>query len=149
MGKKEYGGVVKEAAALEKLERADILAHSLADYDFDALLDIVSAINSYSGAFEALEFYDIHDLYDMMTCEDFIEAVVHGDVYSTRDPVIFDSSGYLRAVTNDDLVKEYYGSVEEIAEYVIDNLDSAGEVDINLFYEDDKELLKSWKQADE
>ena len=149
MDKKEYEEVLKEAEALEKLEREDILAHSLADYDFDTLLGIVSEINSYSGAFEELEFYDIQDLYDMLSCKDFIEAVVYGDVYNTLDPVMFDSLGHLRSVANDDLVKEYYDSVEEIAEYVIDNLNSAGEVDINLFYEDDKELLKSWKLADE
>lgn len=134
---------------MDKLERLDILANKLIGYEFDTLLSIVSAINSYSGSFEELEFYDIYDLCDMMDSKDFVEAIVYGDINSTTECVMFDSLGHLRTVTTDEAIEEYYGAVNDIAEYVIDNLNSAGEVDINFFYEDDKELLESWKLADE
>lgn len=129
-------------------ERVKYLGEALADYEIADLCQIISNINSYDSYFEELETYDIFELYDLMEADAFIRGIIFGEVTTALDYVMIDDNGVFQSITNDDAMEKIYDSVADIAEYIIDSLNTGAEVDMLLFYEVDKEILEAWKSSD-
>ena len=140
---------VTEAKAITSYEgRIEYLAEALSDYELNDLCQIISSINAYDGYFEEMETYDIFDLYDMMGADAFIRGIIFGEVTTTLDYVMIDSNGNFQSISNDGATGEIYDAVNDIAEYIIDALNTGAEVVMLLFYEVDKEVLEAWKSDD-
>ena len=141
---------LEEAKGIEdKKTRKEYLSNVLfRSYEGEALYGMMRYANSYNSAFEDLMVEDLTVLADCMDTEDLLRAVIYGDVNSILSPVMFDGNGNLQSVGMEDVYEMAKCQVDDLADYIVDNLGYMGEIDESLFYGDEIELFRAWKNED-
>lgn len=123
--------------------KAEIISR-LNDYESKDLLNICRDANCYDGSFDFCDAFDIEDLCSMADDKyELVRSVIYGNVTNVMDMVRYNAYGNLESVTEWDLEKECEESIDEIADWLMDNYNNT-----DSLYSDDEELFETWWEID-
>lgn len=132
-----------KAIKLKDEEREKEILARLNDYNDADLLSICREARSWDGSFDFVDAFDIEDLCEMLPAYDVARSIIYGDVTNVNDMVRFNAYGNLESVCEWDLEREARDSIDEIADWLMDNWQKA-----DSLYSDDEELFEAWENID-
>lgn len=143
----------REAAPASELtregERTEAMAGRLRDYESGRLLDIARHFDQWEHGWDWCHTWDFDDWLLIASKECIADDILDGLVTSRFDLVRDNGEGRCESVSIWELEREARERVPEIARCVVRQLGYMGECPMELFYQEEQDVLEAWKRIDE
>lgn len=136
----------EKAIRLTRNERRAEIISRPNEYEGEELFNICREAFSYDGSFDFCDAFDAEDIGDYIDTSDAYNLmcrIVFGNVDNVNDMLRFNAYGNLESVSEWELHRECEDSIDEIADWLMDNSHN-----VDSLYEDDKELFDAWEYID-